>query len=585
MINRLKQMIDGDAKNPDVVRFRRTSVGIWVVVFVTFLVVWLLWHDESALVFAVPEFPSMKDCTSIDLHNPTTLPPFVRIFPTPKDALNDCEFHTSLFSSYNGVKNAMLAAEHKPSWEWAVRRWLAVLDEHDDTQLLPNPQLFHYSVEMVIKYLASVVTFFGTLIFSVWSGTSKTYADRMLYKKHIQKFATGLFLSTVLAFLMYLSIDFVWFIFERVLPIPLVYGKGTSILFTVLTISVIAFFVIHWASEITVVQLSIFASMLLMFGLLAGMMVTNHVWDTGVTNAFSTMSERAYDERLAFEVAGNLGSRLIFRSTFIASGVMLIVYSIQLSSLVWALKHDTQTFHLAAPMRTVLRPRYVGIIGSLAGGLTMFVGLFPTDGTCVRVLGCDLLNIDVSGKLHLVGAFGGPLFLMFMTMTYWFIGHPHNPHSSYIKRMRRLSSIATTISGVAIMMYLSGYRIHISTTSEDRQTAVLLSIGFALALTLMLFSAKFLQKSGGCILSPQAWRTMPEKRYLLLPIGHGVLIAAVGYLLGRSYPLLITTVSLEFIVLLFFSLFIYSYSLYTVEFMDDNTPCEDVAELEVVSVS
>jgi hypothetical protein len=489
---------------------------------------------------------------------------------------------------------------------------------------LPDWEEMRLSVESMVKLLAVITTFFGTLLFSVWYGTAMHKADRILYTKRrpllitavliiavtgivmflvmdilhfidkgsvptwvgyaaivlvvfigvtgfldikYPKYLTSLLMALVLAVLMYLTVDFAWFVFERIVPMPLNYPWGTSVFFAVLVLAVLSFFLIHWANEPGVTQLSILAIMVMMLGIIAGIMVTNHIWDTGVTNAFSTMSQRAYPERLAFEIAGELGSRRIFRLTFIASGLLLIVYSAHLSLLVTNIKEVlaqlapvNSSGNLVQPgaenpqkqvsPKDILYPVVVGLLGCVAGVLTMFVGIFPTDGTAT-------LSDEVSSGLHGFGAFGSPLVFLFMMMTFWFIGHPYD--GRYVPSMRRLSWVGVTVSGMTILTHILDF------PPVDFMSPAVSGLVFTLGLFAMLLLANSMQKN----VELQLLFWFPQLERLAHPFVQWPIIV-VGGLLLLLLPPLINTVALEFIVLTLFAWFIYAYSLYTKEYMDEN---------------
>ena len=196
----------------------------------------------------------------------------------------------------------------------------------------------------------------------------------------------------------------------------------------------------------------------------------------------------------------------------------------------------------------------------------MAVGFFPTDGVCVPEGRCWLdISKDVSAALHSIGAFGGVLALLFIIMTFWYIGHPLK--SDYVPRMRWLSWIGVTLIGIATIMHFIGYRV----ATTGLLFGAGMTVGFAIFLFGMLYFAKRLQNGETVELSPKFWKLLNE------PLWHGLLIVTIGLVAGRIWTNLITLVTLEFVILSLFSLFIYSYSLYTVELMDDAQDAEQRA--------
>ena len=559
--------VDGDTTNPDVVRFRRVAAGTWVIVILTLVFVAWAWRDQSEVIFALPAFPQMGDCSTFA--DPANPPPVVELFLSRDGdnedeafqlAKDDCEHNLLLLADYDDLKEGMVryavgsdveqisAQARTPEAcpnpdEIQVGNHCLSIDA--DTGAVFNWQMMQLSIESMIRTLAMLIGVIGTFIYSAWGGTEKTRASHELYRRGMWRYITSAMLAAVMGGLAYVSIDVVWFMFGRVVPLPVLYPTGTGILFTGLVIGVLFFLVMLAVSEIRIEAMSVLATMVLTLGMIAGILTTNHVWDSGQTNAYSAMSERAYPERLAFDVAGDLGSRRIFRVTLIASGVLLMTYAIQLHFVVRTLKEQNKLYHRTPEYANRLRPRWIAFFAAIAGLLTTLVGWFPTDGT--------FIPNPTSTLLHMLGAFGGPMLMLVLMITVWFIGHPIE--SAYIPRLNLTSLNTVTIFSVAVIMHLFGYR-----QALQHPMWIGATIGFAVFLL-------------GMFLLAQRWHgseVIPRngiQRYNH-SIAHWVLIVVVGIGLALVFPNLMTTVTLEFAVLTTFSLFIYAYSLYTAEFMD-----------------
>jgi hypothetical protein len=141
---------------------------------------------------------------------------------------------------------------------------------------------------------------------------------------------------------------------------------------------------------------------------------------------------------------------------------------------------------------------------------------------------------------------------MIMILSFWFIGYPQ--HEGKDKFLPASSWVWFSVSSTAIMMYLVGI------VRSNLESGWLMLIAYVVFLFVILFAADF-------------WRQ--KKLYFGLgwysPGMHGLITIVLGTLLDFIFPSRMTTVALEFVVLLIFSLFSYSYSKYLVEYREEKT--------------
>lgn len=529
----------GDTHDPDIVAFAYASVFAVAMVLVALGASLFLWRDSPNILFAAPVFPRMGDCTALEayLANPQ-IPPregidpsIVKLYIDTSGQLDgeamiaECRYNLALHQQYLELEQAM---NNIP----------VPIDEMgfvSQSALLPTN--YGESLQSLLKILASGVALLGAYPLLV-------LAIRERGNEAFNHFSwENILLSFVMAFIVFYGVDVVWFFIERSLSQPLIYDYGTSVLFVALLIGVFAFLYFMWMIKLDITDLSLFTSLILLSGLIVSMLLTNHVWNAGVTNAYSTMSERAYPERLSYEVAGTLGSRGVFRVTFIGAGLLFLIYTVRLSRLVRRLKR------LNPDKNAMLSPNIMLLLGLISAIFIAMVGIFPTDG---MVMGnTEFLPASISGILHLIGAYGSPLVVMFMVLCFWFIGYPRNDGKD--KFLPASSWAWFSIAATAIMMYLVGM------LRNNVAHSLWMLLAYVLFLFLILYSANRWQ-SGKLNWLGLGWYS---------PLGHGLSIVIVGTLLDLLFPGRMTTVALEFVVLLIFSLFVYSYSKYLVEYREE----------------
>lgn len=529
----------GDSNDPDIIAFAYASAFTVVMVLLALAASLILWWNSPNILFAAPVFPHMRDCSAIEayLADPQ-IPPregidpsIVKLYIDPETGLDgdamlaECQYNLALRQEYRELEEAM---NNIPV-------------QIDEGTVLSQSALIPYdygaSLQSLLKILCFTVALLGW--YPLWV-LSRIEPDNPAFNKFSFE---NLLLTLTMAFLSFYGIDLLWFFIERSLSQPLIYDYGTSVLFVAVLIGVFSFLYFSWIIKHEITDLSLFISIVLLIGLIVSMLLTNHVWNAGVTNAYSTMSERAYDERLTYEVAGTLGSRGIFRITFIGAGLLFLIYTIRLAKIVSRIKQGNPL------TRGMLNPNAIRLMGLLAGVFIAFVGVFPTDGFTGYF---GMIDRHWSGRLHLLGAYGSPLVVMIMVLTFWFIGYPQNNGKD--KFLPASSWVWFSIASTTIMMYLVGM------VRSGIENSLYMLIAYVVFLFAILYWADF-------------WRQ--KKFYFGLswysPLMHGLITIVLGILLDFVFPSRMTTVALEFVVLLIFSLFVYSYSKYLVEYREEKT--------------
>jgi hypothetical protein len=599
----------GDTEDPDIVAFAHASYFTAVVVAVVLLTSFWLWRGQPHVLFAVPEFPHLgvEDCEAIKAYADlvegnnfmppadVTAPSIAKLYMQPNGTLDaaameaECQYNLKLYEEYNRLRIEM---EKLPD-DLFIGSMVAQSDSEPDAEdlALLYPSDANMSVKGLLKNFVLIVSLLGLYVYWVfWHRTRRELNPlREAYKKarkeldealkafdaatdsiqreHLEarklearkefkeihdkltakdKFNSlnpeNVFLALSMAALSYLAIDVLWFFIGRSLSQPLIYETETSILFVAVLVGVYAFLYFSWIIKLEITDLSLFAASLLLVGLIVGMLLTNHIWNIGITNAYSTMSEHAYPERLSYEVAGTLGSRGVFRLTFIGTGLLFAIYSVYLSKKVRKVQ-DAVSF-ISAKDAKRMSPSIILWTGIIASIFMAFVGLFPLDGFAVPDE-----NIY---RLHMTGAFLAPVIFVWMMLTYWFIGYPKSESSD--KFLPTSSYIWFSISSVAMLWYMVGR--YFSDTSEMSNLYLALGLG---ALIIFAVYAANRWHSG-------KWNWVWDADNKYSPLLHWAISIVLGTGLGIILPDKMTTVTSEFIILLVFTLFIYSYSKYLVEY-------------------
>lgn len=558
---RIEALALGDNRqdpDPDIIAFTFASAFALALAIAALIMSFFYWFNTENILFAMPRFPTMGDCKALEAYaaNPIippnrdanpSIPAIVVLYisdnadpssPETQAALqimvDECHYNERLFVEYGDLAREMATLPNFPNAQ-------------SDAADILSPQKLTDSMKGLLKVFSVTTSLLGIYVLWVLKRLQKNNPN---YERDFNGLGwENILLNLVLAVLAYFGVDVIWFFVERALSQPLIYEKDTCILFITLLVGVFSFLYYSWILKLEITDLSLFMGLLLMVGLIVGMLLTNHIWNVGVTNAYSTMSEIAYPERLSYYVAETDGSRGIFRVTFITAGLLFVVYGMRLKEIVARKKASAD-----ASITRLMSPKGVFRFSALAGLLLSMVGIFPLDGifnldNSEHILG---LTEDVSGALHFVGAYGSPLVVMCMILSFWYIGYPQGNGKD--KFLPASSYFWFSVSSVAIMWYLVGR--FLSNTSD------ILALVFVFVFALFVIAAVYIANQ----IQTGQWHWFSLDLSTYSPFLHWFVALLLGLILGLIMPTKMTTVSLEFVVLLVFSLFIYSYSKYIVEY-------------------
>jgi hypothetical protein len=598
----------GNTEDPDIVAFAHASYFTAVVVAVVLLTSFWLWRGQPYVLFAMPEFPHIGNCEAITAYADlleanqfmppadVTAPSIAKLYTTPNGTIDaaameaECDYNLRLYAQYDALRSEMEKLPDDLLLGSMVAQSAGIEPDAGDLALL-YPTDENISVKGLLKNFVLIVSLLGLYVYWVFWHRSrrelnplkdaykkakkeldaaiKAYdaAKDTMEKEHLEarklearkefkeihdkltaadKFNSlspeNVFLALSMAALSYVAVDVLWFFIGRSLSQPLIYETETSILFVAVLVGVYAFLYFSWIIKLEITDLSLFAATLLLVGLIVGMLLTNHIWNIGITNAYSTMSEHAYPERLSYEVAGTLGSRGVFRMTFIGTGLLFAIFSVYLSNKVRKVQDAVSLVSEKDAKR--MSPFIILWTGIIASVFMAFVGLFPLDGFAVPD--------ERIHSLHMTGAFLAPVIFVWMMLTYWFVGYPKS--ESRDKFLPTSSYIFFTISAVAMLWYMVGR--YFSDTSE--MSNLYLALGLAALIIFGVYAANRWHSG--------KWNLLWDAENKYSPFLHWGISVGLGTALGLLLPDKMTTVTSEFIILLVFTLFIYSFSKYLVEY-------------------
>lgn len=561
--------IQGD--DPDIRNFGIVSTIALFMTILALLFTCFLWLNDQNVIFAIPEIPLMGDCSLVDGLDSDNITdsdrelPIVRAY-TGLDGIvrvdrmvADCHYNLDLSGNYIEFDTTLDKVVNLPG-QTITEADLTLLDT---AGWLPDLELANISVEAAFKMVIIMIALLNVFILPFIPGET-------IYGKFGSiGWFSNVFLSLIMVVLAFAVVDITWFFIGRSLSQPLIYDNGTSILFVTLLAGVFSFIYLSWFIQIDLTNLSLFTSLILLCGLIISMLLTSQIWYTGATNAYSIMSEITLDEHLTYEVLNTQGSRGVFRITCISAGILVVVYIMKLSALLDVLEQKLQTYfdfdiseETPFLKSTSIRGKLVLGVGILAGVLIAFIGTFPTDGLLNPISQDMILSKSVSGGIHRIGAMGSPVVFIFMMLTFWFIAYPKNDKTNLF--LAASSRVWVIIVGTAIMMYLMDSFLANFTTFLNADSArrsimdFLPSAGYVLVFIAVLY---------WMIDYAQKLRTgeTPSQNDTYSPVYHWLLIVIMGIIGAFVLPGVMNTVTVEFVILIVFSLFLFSFSTYLIE--------------------
>lgn len=532
--------------DPDVISFHHIAFVAIIASLLSLVTAFALWSSASRIFFAFPAFPKMIGCEALENYfseESTQIPPIIQPYLDTGQSYNEglikqeCQYKFELFQLYSQAKNKVVEVVGIP-----------IASQLSQQSPYPNFSLMRISVEAFVKVLSAASCFFGFFGFYALSKFKKYQSDKektAYHEAYIKKFWTlDMFvLNCLLTVLVFFAVDIIWFFINRSQSQALAYNPSTSILFTSLLIGVFSFLHLSWLTKLNISDLSLFTSLVILLGLIGGMLATNHIWNIGPTNAYSTMSARVFDEHLTYEVLGEYGSRNLFRLTFFATGLLFILYIFKLYKFVRAIKNTTSQ----KQAKNALDPMALLVIGGLTGVLMLGIGFFPVDSL-------DIWKAFPSGDFHKVCAYVSPLFILYMVSTFWYLAYPKDNNVENF--LRSFSMICTSVLAIAMMMFITG------NAKLDPKLETIANFGiFILLLGLILFDAdRRLRKT-----FDDDTKAKGKHNWFFI----WLFVVGIGMVLGYFFPDKMTTVSVEFVILIVFSLFLYALSKYLVEYSED----------------